>query len=71
MKCTKFRLAFCSRCKKDISGLMRVRDYGTCGYYEVSHGIWSHYAKPGERYLCDACMWADPRYIEIYGVHEP
>ena len=42
----------------------------TAGYYVVTGtGGWAEYAKPGEQFVCDACMWADPAYQAIYGVH--
>ncbi len=40
----------------------------TAGYYIVHSGCWHAYADPGEAYLCDACMWADPRYIATHGL---
>lgn len=67
--CNKFDVAECSRCKMDLFDLlMRNSTKGmTVGYYEVKEGQWARFANPGERYLCDACMWKDPRYIEVYG----
>ena len=41
----------------------------TAGYYDVRAGGWAECAKPGEQFVCDACMWADPAYQAIYGVH--
>jgi len=38
----------------------------TAGYYVAS--AWQKCANPGEVYICDACMWADPRYIADYGL---
>nr|WP_143838143.1 hypothetical protein [Nitrospira cf. moscoviensis SBR1015] len=38
----------------------------TAGYYVAE--AWQKYANPGEVYICDSCMWADPRYIADYGV---
>ena len=66
------RAAECSRCLKDLSSLMRTTtDVFTCGYYEVASGTWSKYATPGEVFLCDACMFADSRYIQDHGAHKP
>ena len=56
----------CDRCKQVVKGA--AKDCGGCtaGYYEVQHGFFSKYASEGERYICDACMQADPRYKEDY-----
>jgi hypothetical protein len=38
----------------------------TAGYYVAS--AWEKYAnREWEVFICDACMWADPRYIADYG----
>lgn len=39
----------------------------TCGYYVVDRGIWKDFARPGEKCVCDHCMWDDPKYQAIYG----
>lgn len=53
----------CSRCEKileiDTNAIM------TAGYYVAS--AWSQFCDPTDVYVCDACMWSDPRYIAIYG----
>jgi hypothetical protein len=57
----------CSRCHTVLPG-SKLPDGGmTAGYYDVrgTNG-WADYANPGEQYLCDTCMWADPRYIRDY-----
>lgn len=58
----------CDRCKVDLSFLIA---HSTCvmttGYYEVAAGQWNQFANLGESHLCDYCMWADPRYIAVYG----
>jgi hypothetical protein len=55
----------CDRCGKRIDG---IRDEGmTAGYYDVTGGHFSRFARAGERVVCDRCMWTDPRYMEIYG----
>ncbi len=67
-RCNKFDVAECSRCKEDLSELMRAsRPDMTVGFYQVNEGQWVAFANEGERYLCDACMWKDPRYIAEYG----
>jgi hypothetical protein len=67
----------CDRCGKTVKGLHTPADTakgipgGTSGYYTVdlpSH--WVLYADPGEKVICDDCMWADPRYIAVYGKRE-
>jgi len=35
----------------------------TAGYYYD----WPKMMNPGELFVCDACMWVDPRYIAVYG----
>jgi hypothetical protein len=60
----------CSRCHEVIPGSKLPDGTMTAGYYVVEPGSgWQEYAKPGEQYLCDGCMWADPRYIAVYGKH--
>lgn len=59
---------FCSRCNKDISELVVHNSEGmTMGYYGAAD--WSAFSNPGEIYICDACMFQDPRYITVYGRH--
>ena len=65
----------CDRCKKTFDGdkvetpEIAAAAYFTCGYYEVgpSAKAWGQFANPGENIVCDACMFADPRYIAVYG----
>ena len=38
----------------------------TSGYYDVTRA-WKDFARLGEKRVCDNCMWADPKYIAIYG----
>lgn len=52
----------CDRCKKLVDAPPPV-DGCTAGYYHN----WSKLTDPGEVDVCDACMWADPRYIAILG----
>lgn len=57
----------CSRCRKVVIDAAKECNGTTAGYYEVARGQWRKFANVGEQYLCDACMFADPRYIAIYG----
>lgn len=59
----------CSRCQKKVDSLKDKAAGMTGGYYEVHEGYWSRFSNAGEYYLCDACMWADERYREVFGVH--
>jgi hypothetical protein len=71
-KKTQEQAMVCSRCLAKIDGEKITLPHGaevTLGYYEVAAGYWHKFAEPGEVLLCDACMWADPRYQTIYGVH--
>lgn len=71
-RCDKCDVAECGRCKMDISVLMQASDgVMTIGYYDVrADSWWAQFANAGEKYLCDACMWKDPRYIAVYGRHD-
>ena len=55
----------CDRCKEQVRGI-QIEGVCTSGFYFVESGIWHKYAQAGEVYLCDACMWEDPRYLEDY-----
>jgi hypothetical protein len=56
----------CSGCKELVEG---VRGNGfTGGFYDVAKGEWSKFARPGEKRLCDVCMWSRPEYQLVYGV---
>lgn len=67
----------CDRCGKQIEGMWEPKTDTapgfTAGWYRVDEdGVgWGRYTNPGERIICDACMWADPRYREVYGINEP
>lgn len=37
------------------------------GYYVVNKKPWSKFADPGETHVCDNCMWADDRYVKVFG----
>lgn len=60
----------CSRCHKTIPGSAHHTHGMTAGYYDVRGNSWSEFARPGEEQVCDACMWADPKFIAVYGVHK-
>lgn len=59
----------CDRCGEKFDG-SRGEDF-TAGFYDVSPtdspAGWDKFANPGERVVCDRCMWADPRYVAVYG----
>lgn len=64
-------LVYCDRCHKQVRDAYRSHDT-TAGFYDVVPGLhgknhWSRFAREGERNICDACMWADRKYIEAYG----
>lgn len=60
----------CDRCGASIDGMRG--EFATAGFYDTTgQSWWSKYAKPGERVVCDTCMWSDPRYRADYGVHDP
>ena len=57
----------CDRCNRFVEG-----EYGawgvTKGYYWVAAGSpWQRYSQPGERYICECCMWKDAGYIRDFG----
>lgn len=55
----------CDRCRVELG--LRDKEEFTAGYYDVRKGDWSRFSHKGEKYICDKCMWTDPRYIEVYG----
>lgn len=60
-------LIHCDRCKRKVEGDFHERF--TCGFYDVSKGSsWAKYARNYESIICDECMFADPQYIQDYGV---
>lgn len=54
----------CDRCGEVVEG-QRFRE-GTSGFYDVTRPHTSKYAKPGEKYVCDACMLKDESYLADY-----
>jgi hypothetical protein len=70
MKSTSTADLRCDRCTQRIDGIQGPGYTG--GYYDVRlPSIWSQFARPDEHFVCDACMWADPRYIAVYGAMAP
>lgn len=59
------KTAVCSRCSKDTDSPLPGIGM-TAGYYVAK--AWIQFANPGEVFICDNCMWTDPRYIAVYGV---
>ena len=61
----------CSRCHKIVDQEpFPLKSGVTAGYYNVQGDPtfeWGCYARPGEKYVCDPCMWADPKYMERRG----
>jgi hypothetical protein len=58
----------CDRCKRDLSVLIALSTEDmTMGYYRAKG--WADFCNPGEQYICDCCMFKDPRYIAVYGEH--
>lgn len=58
----------CDRCGKTVKGAKYTDARGhvvTAGFYLLD-GAWSFAARKGEVAICDACMWADPKYREQY-----
>ena len=56
----------CDRCGRTVEGWRESEPIGmTAGYYNVETS-WTKYANPGEKNVCDQCMWEDPRYQADY-----
>jgi hypothetical protein len=53
----------CDRCKQLVEGI-RSEEF-SAGFYDMTK--WEEYRRDNERYVCDACMFADPKYVERYG----
>jgi hypothetical protein len=74
-------LVTCDRCQQVVTGVRaeggeevkhtgqspRMTNSWTGGYYETGEGYWARFADAGEKIICDACMFRDPRYIAAYG----
>lgn len=64
-------VVICDRCNK-VAGTPPVAGDGfTMGYYDADARAWGRFANPGEKHICDSCMWDDPRYIAVYGRRQP
>lgn len=59
----------CARCKKHIDSEFDPRDSICAGFYWIGPGsMWNEFAKPGEEFICDECLWTSPEYIAKFGV---
>lgn len=60
----------CERCGAAIRGVIIEESnipVVTCGFYDVKDEKWQEFAQsPMEMYVCDRCMWADPRFMAKY-----
>jgi hypothetical protein len=61
-------MRYCCRCQKLVENEVHVMGGMTAGYYDVRGNAWEQFSNPGEDFICDACMWSDPRYIAVYGI---
>ena len=52
----------CDRCKQIVEGI-RGEQF-TAGFYDMTK--WEEYRRDNEQYVCDSCMFADPKYVELY-----
>ena len=53
-------------CDRRKQTLEEIRgDEFTAGFYDMTK--WEEYRRENEQYVCDSCMFADPRYVERYG----
>lgn len=50
-------------CTKERGG--RNRENKTAGFYDMTK--WEEYRRDNERYVCESCMFADPKYVDRYG----
>ncbi len=55
----------CDRCGARFPGVEFPIKGVTAGFYV--RGWEPKFFRDGEEYLCDDCMFKDPRYIKIYG----
>jgi hypothetical protein len=54
----------CDRCHCVVEGARPpIPGHMTAGYYHD----WPLFMDCGEHLVCDACAWADARYIAVYG----
>ena len=60
----------CGRCHKIVEQEPFHTGGMTAGYYNVQgdpNVEWGCYARPGEKYVCDSCLWSDPKFIQRRG----
>ena len=50
----------CDRCKQIVEGIQF-----TSGFYDMTK--WEEYRHENEQYVCESCMFADPKYVDRYG----
>ena len=50
-------------CKQIVEGI-RGEEF-IAGFYDMTK--WEEYRRENEQYVCDSCMFADPKYVERYG----
>ena len=53
----------CDRCKQIVEGI-RGEEF-TAGFYDMTK--WEEYRRENEQYVCESCIFADPKYVERYG----
>lgn len=58
-----FDRVLCDRCHQAVEGFLPNAGGMSGGVYVG----WNAQMNPGENVVCDKCMWADPRYIALYG----
>jgi len=56
----------CDRCGKLVEGCISIDNTCTGGYYDVTGGAWKKFQRWDEEYVCDKCMWNDPKYVAMY-----
>jgi hypothetical protein len=47
-----------------VEGIQSENEF-TAGFFDMTK--WEEYRRENEQYVCDSCMFADPRYLERYG----
>ena len=53
----------CDRCKQIVEGI-RGEEF-TSGFYDMTK--WEEYRREKEQYVCESCMFTDPKHVERYG----
>lgn len=56
---------YCSRCGIPVGDETMLGGPMTAGFYYTD--LWKDFFDAGDVYVCDRCMWTDPRYREAYG----